>query len=79
MGAKLNYPPAQYGLARLFENGQGTAKNPVYAYVNYTLAAPAIPEAAKKRDALKASLSAAQLQEAAKLLSGKGAAEKHGK
>ncbi|HEX2747776.1 MAG TPA: SEL1-like repeat protein [Verrucomicrobiales bacterium] len=77
MGAKLNYPPAQYGLARLFENGQGTAKNPVYAYVNYTLAAPAIPEAAKKRDALKASLSATQLQEAAKLLSGKGATEKH--
>jgi TPR repeat protein len=73
-GAKLHYAPAQFGLARLFESGLGTEKNPVFAYVNYSLAAASFPEAAKKRDALKTSLSAAQLQEAAKLLNTKSGA-----
>ncbi len=68
--AKMKFGPAQYLLAQLFEQGRGTAANPVYAFVNYSLAATnGVESAVKRRDEIKAKLTAEQLQEAAKLLS----------
>ena len=72
--AKAGNPVAQMIIARLFEDGKGTPKNPAYAYVNYTRAATGgLEEAAKKRDAIKATLTPAQLKEAEGLLSGAAA------
>lgn len=77
--AKAGNPVAQMIIARLFEEGKGTPKNPAYAYVNYTRAATGgVEEAAKKRDAIKATLTPAQLKEAEGLLSG-AAAKPEGK
>lgn len=67
--AKQNFGPAQYLLAQLFEQGKGAKANPVYAYINYTRAsANGIEAAAKKAGDIKASLTADQLKEAAKLM-----------
>jgi TPR repeat protein len=71
--AKKKFGPAQFLLAQLFEQGKGTKPNPVYAYVNYYLAAAnSVEAAAKKRDELKAKLTPEQLQEATTLLASGG-------
>ena len=74
--AKAGSPVAQMIIGRLFEEGKGTAKNPAFAYVNYTRAADGgIQEAAKKRDEIKATLTPAQLKEAETILAGKAGGE----
>lgn len=70
--AKAGNAVAQLMIARLFEEGKGTPKNLTYAFVNYTRAAAGgIEGAAKKRDELKAKLSAAELKEAEGILAAK--------
>ena len=67
--AKQNFGPAQYLLGQLFEQGKGAKANPVYAYINYARAAAnGVEAAAKKAGDIKASLTADQLKEAAKLM-----------
>jgi TPR repeat protein len=67
--AKQGHPLGQFMLASLFERGLGGDTNKVFAYVNYSRsAAGGFKEAEAKRDEVKASLSAEQLKEAAKLL-----------
>jgi uncharacterized protein len=67
--AKMGNPVAQMMIAKLFEDGRGTPKNPAYAYVNYSRAAAGgLEEAGKKRDEIKAKLSAAELKEAEGIL-----------
>ena len=74
--AKQNFGPAQYLLAQLFEQGKGAKANPVYAYINYARAAAnGIEAAAKKAGELKATLTAEQLKEAAKLMAEAAKAE----
>jgi TPR repeat protein len=51
-------------MARLLENGTGTAPDPVGAYVLYNQAAIVHPPAAEARDALKKKLSPEQLEKA---------------
>ena len=67
--AKQNFGPAQYLLAQIFEQGKGVKANPVYAYINYVRAAAnGVEAAAKKVGELKATLTAEQWKEAAKLM-----------
>jgi TPR repeat protein len=67
--AKQGHPVAQFMLASLFERGLGTTPNPVVAYVNYFRSAAAgYKEAEAKRDAVKTTLSEAQLAEAKKII-----------
>jgi uncharacterized protein len=71
--AKLNFAPAQFQIAQMFEAGEGTGKQPVYAYINYARAAAGgVKEAEEKRDAVKAILSSQQLSEAETLLKSGG-------
>ena len=68
-GARLGFGPAEFLLGQMIEQGKGTAVNLAHAYVLYTRAgAQQNPEAVKRADALKAKLTPAQLDEAAKLL-----------
>ena len=67
--ARLNFGPAEFLLGQLFEQGKGTEVNLTHAYVLYTRAsAQKNAEAAKRAEAIKARLTPAQLEEAAKLL-----------
>lgn len=74
--ARANSAPAQLILGEMFERGEGTEANPVYAAVNYLRAANNGFAAGKERfDALKPSLSAAQLKEVEDAISGKAPLE----
>lgn len=74
--AKQGHPTAQFLLGSLFERGAGIQANPVFAYVNYVRsAAGGYKDAEAKRDAVKATLSPAQLEEAEKLLAPPAAAK----
>ena len=67
--AKQNFGPAEFLLGQMIEQGKGTAVNLAHAYVLYTRAgAQKNEEAAKRAEAIKAKLTPAQLEEAAKLL-----------
>jgi TPR repeat protein len=67
--AKQGHPVGQFMLGALFERGLGTEPKPVFAFVNYSRAAAGgYKNAEAKRDALKATLTAEQLAEAARLL-----------
>ena len=67
--AKQNFGPAQFLLGEMIEQGKGTPTNLAHAYVLYTRAGvQKNAEAAKRAEALKAKLTPAQLEEAAKLL-----------
>ena len=67
--AKQNFAAGQYMLAKMIEEGKGTKPNLTHAYVLFTrAAAQKIDDAAKRAEAIKPKLSAAQLEEAGKLL-----------
>ena len=67
--AKQNFGPAEFLLGEMIEQGKGTEVNLAHAYVLYTRAgAQKNEEAAKRAGAIKAKLTPAQLEEAAKLL-----------
>ena len=67
--ARQNFAPAEFLLGEMIEKGRGTPANLAHAYVLYTRAgAQKNTEAAKRAEALKAQLTPAQLDEAAKLL-----------
>lgn len=68
-GARQNFGPAEFLLAQMIEQGKGTTVNLAHAYVLYTRAGgQKNPEAAKRAEAIKAKLTPAQIEEAAKLL-----------
>ena len=67
--ARQNFGPAEFLLGQMIEQGKGAPVNLAHAYVLYTRAgAQKNEEAAKRADAIKAKLTPAQLEEAAKLL-----------
>ena len=67
--ARQNFGPAEFLLGEMLEQGKGAPVNLAHAYVLYTRAgAQKDAEAAKRAEALKAKLTPAQLEEAAKLL-----------
>ena len=67
--ARQNFGPAEFLLGEMFEQGKGTPVNLAHAYVLYTRSgAQKNEEAAKRAEAIKAKLTPAQLDEAAKLL-----------
>lgn len=66
---KYNFAPAQFLLAQFFESGKGTQVDSAKAYYLYhRAAANGVVDAEKRRDAIKAKLSKAELAEAEKLL-----------
>ena len=70
LAAKQKFAPAEFLLGQMIEQGKGTTANPANAYVLYTrAAAQKHEEAAKRAEALKSKLSAAELEAAGKLLS----------
>ena len=67
--ARQNFGPAEFLLGEMIEQGKGAPVNLAHAYVLYTRAgAQKNAEAAKRAETLKAKLTPAQLEEAAKLL-----------
>ncbi len=67
--ARQNFAPAEFLLGEMIEKGKGTEVNLAHAYVLYTrAAAQKNEEAAKRAEAIKAKLTPAQLEAAAKLL-----------
>ena len=67
-GVRLGLAPAALLLGGLFESGKGTAPDPVKALSLYIRAAKTLPEAAKRRDALREKLTPAQIAEAEKIV-----------
>ena len=69
MAAVLGFPPAQYGLARLYEQGYGIPQNFTQAYVWYSLAAlRGDVNAAENRKVVAQHLSRENLREARALV-----------
>ena len=67
--ARQKFGPAEFLLGQMIEQGKGTEVNLAHAYVLYTRSgAQKNAEAAKRAEAIKAKLTPAQLEEAAKLL-----------
>ena len=67
--ARQKFAPAEFLLGQMIEQGKGAPVNLAHAYVLYSRAgAQKNAEAAKRAEAIKAKLTPAQLEEAAKLL-----------